>query len=422
MPISLRKPGEGSVGWAGDYNQNFTDIENAINGGGGGGGSSKRHREGLTGRRNNASSIKVTKGSCRDSTNTTQLTLDDEVTVDNNTAGALGSDEKTSAATANTTSGSQTITTSQSIIAEIGTRTGTGTISTSGTTATGSGTKFLTELAVGDDIGTDTTYGFSRVTAIASDTSATIVAALPGGNAPASTSYKIIENGTLQPVTSGEKVRINTISASGTTIVAASNFSVTATGQQLRLGTEAVGTWLFAWIRSGSSGTTVALSTQRTTPYAMTGYDTAFRLIFSIRSHSGSALMEAFQREVSGPVADTFYEEPEGGNDTAVLAGGTATSWTDVALNAVVPPTARQAFLEIVNFKPTTESTIYVREQSIGSSTTSRNARVSAIANSINSALVVVNVNSSQRIQYAFNTAPGSAAGYIRVRGYRETL
>jgi hypothetical protein len=421
MVLSLNKPEEGAVGWTVELKENWDAIEAAINSGGGGG-SSKRQREGLVCARSSASQITVSKGSCRDKDNTTDIDLAAAVTVDVTVAGALGIDRKTSAATASTTSGSPTMTTTASIISELVTRNGMGTFSTSGTTVTGSGTKFLTELAIGDQIGTDTTYGFARVTAIASDTSATIVAALPGGNAPSSTAYKIIENPTVNPVTAGNQVRINTITAAGTTVVAASNFSSTSSGQTLRLGTEADSVWLFAWVRSGGSGTTVAFSTQRTTPYSITGYDAAHRLIFSIRNDSTSALMQAYQREVSGSVADTFYEEAEGANNTALLAGGSATSWTGVSAAAVAPPTARQVYLELMNFKPTNESTIYVRERATGASTTSRNARCSAIASSINGVLDLFSVDGAQALDYVFNTAPGSAAGYIRCRGYREVL
>jgi len=62
----------------------------------------------------------------------------------------------------------------------------TGTFSSTGTAVTGAATSFIAQIKVGDVFG-NTTYGFSAVSAVTSNTALTLAAALPNGNAPAGT-------------------------------------------------------------------------------------------------------------------------------------------------------------------------------------------------------------------------------------------
>src|SRR5205807_1537074 len=118
-------------------------------------------------------------GICRDSTNSFFMKTGGQTLSASSAADLI---TKALTGTGTISNGGTTITgTSTLFLTEFTTRTCTGTIAGASTTITGTNTLFLSEFAVGDLIGTNA-KGYSRITAIASDTSLTIVAAIPGGD------------------------------------------------------------------------------------------------------------------------------------------------------------------------------------------------------------------------------------------------
>lgn len=302
----------------------------------------KRYIEGLDLSWTSATALAVAAGSCRSKDDAYDLVLGAS-SIDLTAQGALGVDSKTSAATA-TTHGTATFEPSASIVSELGTRSGTGTISTSTTTVTGTGTLFLSELALGDLIGNDT-KGWSRVTAIASDTSCTIAAAPPGGAIGGGSSYTIIENATVWPgATSTDKRAIKTLSAAGTSVVVDAALTSNAAGVALKLGVVAPAVdsshtrALFVWVVDASS-TTVYASTQRTTPYSVSGHTTTGRQrVGSVLIDSSGNMIE-FRHNRFGSRSDYWLHSA---SEYVVVSGGTATSFSarNCTLEGLAPPTA----------------------------------------------------------------------------------
>lgn len=365
MTVSLNRPNAGDVGWAAAINQNWTEIETAVNAGTG---YPKGYLEGLRLSYSSATALVVGSGSCRDKDDSESLTLAAESTVSVTSVGALGLDTKTLTATVSTTSSTANATASSSILSEVGTRSLTGTISSSGTAVTGSGTKFLSEVAVGDLVGTDSTYGFSRVTAISSDTALTLVAALPGGNAPSSTAAKAIENATLRfELTTPVNKRVNTLSAAGTAIVADSNFAATESGKTLKVSAEVASCWFAVWIAKGANGTTALLSTQRTSAYLPSGYDSKSRRIGWVRNHADNLLPFA----QTGADRTRTYQLENAAYNAVVSAGG-STSWTPATCEAYAPPTAQRLYLMAGTDGGAGGYDLLLRRRSTGDSGTAR--------------------------------------------------
>lgn len=421
MTLTLSKPSEGDVGWSAAVNQNWTDIEDSINQGTG---YPKGYVDGLRLRYSSATAIVVEAGSCRDKDNAGNLTLASEATVSVASTGALGLDTKTLTATVSTTSGTSNATASSSILSEIGTRVLTGTISSSGTTVTGTGssTRFLSEVAVGDLIGTATTYGFARVTAIASDTSLTIAAALPGGNAPASTAASVVENAVLRfELTAPVNKRINTLSAAGTAIVADSTFSATESGKVLKVSAEVASCWFAVWVAEGGSGATTLLSTQRTSAYLPSGYDTRSRRIGWVRNLSTGDFME-FQQTALGRVRHTSFEVSYGGY-ARVLANGNATSWTDVDCSGVVPPTSLLAEANLWLYNTSNGPVLSVRPRGVGSSSTNRpRMTYQSTYGGSSTNTVRAPLDGAQVMQYALTVSDMNTPAFIDLSGYEEQL
>lgn len=359
-----------------------------------------------------STSITVGIGVARDSTNAATITLSSVSTLSTATTGAInGIDRKTLTGTVATNSGNATVTgTSTLFLTELGNRTGTGTIAGASTTITGTGTKFLSEVAVGDLIGVaSSSYGFARVTAIASDTSLTISNALvanPSGSTPI-----IIENATFQA--NAQTVRqINTIT-SNTSLTLSANSSATESGVAGYFGAlPSAQTHLMVWLATGGSGTGCYLSTQRTTPFGITGYTTYVRRVGSIM-WTGSAVI-VFEQWGNGP--DRWYQldEVTSANGTALVAGGTATTWTPLVGSACTPPTTT-----VLNLLILSTVACYIRARNMGSATVSRNLQNYGQSPNLTGAVTLVQCDGAQCIDYAGSVSPTI---YINVAGYGESL
>lgn len=256
---------------------------------------STRDVSGFLGRAATTTTIEVGSGKCKDSTDTNIIVFNPgggSATVSVGSVGALGIDILTSAATGTVSGGTTVTATAQvELVAQAKAGLGSG-ITVAATTVTGIGTKWISgtiansnvgEVAVGDLIG-NATNGWSVVTAITSDTSLTINAALPGGNIGVSAPYTIIENALVQVGSNVlDRRAVSTLNAAGTVLTVIGGALVAAgAGNALKFGVlpqnaSTPFAWMHLWARSGSSGTTVMLSTQRTAPFPVTGYGGPYR-------------------------------------------------------------------------------------------------------------------------------------------------
>lgn len=371
------------------------------------------------------STLTVASGKARNSTDTTDMTLASLVTVDlATTDAALGIVRKTLTGTVAFTTGSGTYTgTGTAFLTEFGTRTCTGTITGAGTTLTGTSTKFLTEFAVNDLIGT-AAKGYSRITAIASNTSLTIISAIPGGS-PAGTTPICIENAILSD-SSHTPHLINTI-ASNTSMTGVSNLYTTASGVTCytgaRVNYNGHQTHYMLWLCSGGSGTTVIASTQRTTPWLPTGYTTTFRRIGSIIiDGAGAAPYIPFTQSGAGSDREYNYECALAAHSTQIVTNLGAATWTPTEASVCSPPTATALILDLHLNNPSATRNLYTRARNVGTSTVSRNAFSTALTSGRSGNFTFVGCDGAQGIDAALSGADGNNPGNIYLCGYRESL
>ncbi len=365
--------------------------------------------------------VTVGIGQARDSTNATTIILNSPVTITVTTNGsAAGNDRKQISGTVATNSASATVTgTSTAFLTDFGTRSGSGAIAGAGTTITGTNTKFLSEFAVGDLIGT-AAKGYSRITAIASDTSLTIVAAIPGGD-PAGTAPVCIENAWFQAASQTIQ-RINTIS-SNTSLTLAANSSATQSGVNGFIGVlPASQAALMVWLAQGNSGTTCYVSTQRTTPFGITGYTTYVRRIGSIQ-YTGSVVV-AFDQWGTGNERWYQYEVAQGSANTQILTNAANVAWTNVVASGCVPPTADVLTLTAsIITGGTAGLQIYLRKRGIGDATVSRNATLAVqVVNFTLAVTVECACDGAQVIDYATSNTSAGNGLYLYVVGYHEIM
>jgi hypothetical protein len=272
-----------------------------------------RFIEGLQVEYAGTSSISVRPGSCRNIADAADITLSTKTTADVDTkhsastglAQINGIDEKgldnlVSGAITCSQSGT-TITATGDVTPHYGTRSITGTISATGTALTGSGTLFTEELSHGDLVGSSTTYGWSQIASIESDTAATLTLAFPGGN-PTSIAATVIHNAWIQPA-AGVTERVRTINAAGTSIVVWQSTPYDPLSA-LTIGGAAPDfygywQWLAVWLIDDGSTPALLLSTQHENLLAPpAGYTSARRV--------GWALYGDFEGDVAF-MADPYY-------------------------------------------------------------------------------------------------------------------
>lgn len=427
MSISLTKPVVGSTGWGAAVNQNFTDLEDYING--------RRlpagYLAGLLLRYTSATALLVSRGSCRDSTDAEDLTVASDTSVAITTINAAGGlERKTLSGTANITNGFSAMDgTGTSYLTQFAPantpRDLTGTIGTGGaflTTVTGTGTRFLSEVAVHDLIG-NASVGYSRVTAIASDTSLTIAVGLTVANG---SSGKLIENATVE--IAGQKRRVNQITSDTLASVDAA-WTATSSGQAVYTGSEVSSCWYAVWVVKGGSGTTVVLSTQRSRPFgSVSGYDATWRRIGWVRNGNAGDLTEWGMAPTSRRVLYTGL----GTNELRVLSAGAATSFTAVLLHNVVPPTSVLALLNVVVYRGTNVNgaDVYTSVRPRGSTvaTSAVNPKTWATTDSASGAATSSNplevpCDRAQVIEYALlDGANAQPTAYLDVLGYEDDV
>lgn len=313
-----------------------------------------------------ATTVTLGAGSARSALDDANIVVTSDQTIDITATGSLGLNTLTSATTF-TTAGSATVTAAASVWTDDLTtyrRTLTGTFATTTTTLTGTSSKLLSEISVGDVVRVGA-EGAGRITAVASDTSATFVATLPNdGGSTGMTAY--VNEGLTFKVGSETARMVNTITDNGLTVVMSGAAVGTAGSQSALWDVEVATQHLFVYAATVSSNGRAFLSTHRSaTPNTITGL-TAYRRVGYVRNGSGGDFIPFVQH---GSGIERTYQilvdsTTEG---TRVLANQTAASWSPVVCSAVVPPTARR-----VTFTLTSQSGVqmFLRPRNIGGSTT----------------------------------------------------
>lgn len=393
-------------------------------------GLSTRYVEGLICKYVSTTIIDVGVGSCRNKLNTNNMSLTAARTADVTTAHGSGDglaqddglDEKgldnlsTSPIMCSQTT--TTITASADITGHLGTRTGSGTITTVGT-AGSAGTGLMSQISVGDLVG-NSSNGWSRVTAIASDSAFTLTAAIPGGDLTTA-AFTIIENATIQP-NNAAKDRIDTISAAGTAIVVATSASHSASSP-LTIGVEVNDQWIAIYVVDTLAGdaSKLLLSTQRTTPLTETGGTTKwpnFRRVGWTRNNASGDFFEFYQID-DGRTREIRYEIGVNSNGDRVLSSGSSTAWSPIDLSLIVPPTSKLAYIHFTMNLPASAAVVQVRARNTGSSTTSRSLSGGAEASGRGDAQGRAYLDGAQFLDYRVS-ADNDA--FIDVIGYWDEL
>lgn len=370
----------------------------------------------------NGSAVTLTKGNCRNSTDTTNITLSVDTSLSLSTFDNVGGVVRNQlTGTSSVTSTLTAVTgTSTHYFTDFGTRAVTGTISDGGgTTWTGTGTKFLSEVAVGD-LGGSSSLGYVRITAIASDTSLTVANALGGTNT--GVSVNCIEYPTIK-IGSNNVAKVDYIT-SDTSLHITAGASGTQTNQTSYAGdifSVAGGFYLFAYAVSGTSGAGGLLSTQRTTPWLPAGYTTAFRRVGVVNVYSGNVL--GFTQEGAGEEKEYQYEIPSSANGNPVLSNGSsAGAWTSVACNALMPPTSTKGVFGVQMNAGSGVSRMDVRARGNGSATTTRPRSVATTAASINISVIPIETDGAQYVDFSSTDTGTAGSAFLQVCGFVDSL
>lgn len=315
-----------------------------------------------------ATTVTVGTGKCRAQSDYGNISLTASGTISTGTLGAInGLDRTAIAGTVATNNATSTVTgTSTAFLTAFSPRAGTGTITTAGT-AGSAGTTLLSQISVGDLVGT-AAKGYGRVAAVLTNATFTLSNAIPGGDLTTS-AFNIIENAHFQA--NAQTVRQVNIITSDTSLGLNAVSSATESGVTGYVGAlPSVAAYLMVWVGMGASGTGVFLSTQRTTPFGISGYNVQVRRVGSVM-WDGSAFIPFSQW---GKWADRWYqfECAESGQGTRILTSGTATTWTAVVVTTVTPPTATALGLVVAVGTNASAEAVYVRSRGLGSATVSR--------------------------------------------------
>lgn len=367
-----------------------------------------------------STTVSVGPGLARDSANAADITLAAAGTISTGTLGAINGLDRVALPGGGTVATSTTLTlitgTSTSFLTDFAPggvpRTLTGTIGTGGagsTTITGTSSKFLAEVSVGDLIG-NASVGYSRVVTVDSDVSLTCSTALTIANG---STGKVLENVTFQAGSQTAQTVTNIIS--NTNLHLAANSSATASGLTGYAGAlPNTQIYLMVWVGSGGSGTGVYLSTQRTTPFGISGYNTSVRRIGSLL-WTGSAIIE-FDQWGLGIERWYQFEMADITNGNYVLSNGSATTWTRIPCSVLAPPSA--TCLTLLADKATNGTVLYLRKASTGNTGVTRPLQVVSSGTFLQ---IVVNCacDGAQCVDYVVSSASGA---YLEVIGYQESL
>jgi len=338
----------------------------------------------------------------------------DEIGLDNLASGAI---------TCAQGPASTTITTTGSVLPYLGSRAGSGTIEVVGQDVTGSSTRFLSELAPNDLVGT-TAEGWARVISVESDTAATISAVgLPGGAVAAGAAYTIRHQAFVRPGTpaAGVAEEIESVSAAGTTILVGTSATHGA-GSEITVGavvgTAAMSGWLAVWVVSDGTTTGLLLSTQHETLLGASEFPYARRVGWARRE--SSAFLHLYYDENAGPSRRATYEETAA--VTSVLVSGSALSWTAVSTASLTPRTTRLAICGVWLLNSDVASQdVYFRSRARGSAGSRGRRLVIEATSSIESdGSLEIPVSLSGSFEYY--TTDADVDVYVSVVGFADQL
>jgi hypothetical protein len=357
----------------------------------------------------------VSTGGVSDSTWATYLQLYPGTTIDSSVSGLGGLDIHTMVGTCATGAGTTVTGTSTAFLADFGTRLMDGTISSSTTTVTGTNTLFLTEIAVNDMIG-NASKGFYKVTAIASNTSLTLVSA--PGSAFSTDTPNCIEQPTFKAGTN-ELGRVNTIT-SNTTLTTVISGGGVVTGLTPYCGMLSHDTTAnsFNHVFIVGDGVTVGVvqSTQRTTPFISDTYQ-YFRRVGAIVWDTGGTQNIVNFMQIGNDYRTTHLMI----NETRFLSAGASTSFAKVNMRGFVPPTSNYVQLKVQNLNTAAASTAYLRTPNLPGTipTTGPYAFTTSAASSYGDQRAWVFTDWSQQIEYA---VASSGTMFLSCQGFVEII
>lgn len=189
-------------------------------------------------------------------------------------------------------------------------------------------------------------------------------------------------------------------------------------------GIETVSTWYYVWLCAGTSGITAVLSASRSAPSLPTGYTDYKRLLplairndanshfipFSLNNWGAAGLTQVLYNVGSSYYNGSAYVLGE----TNVLNSGVATSWTDVALSAFVPPNATVASLCFLH-----NGVGYFNWRAKGQTHTGM-PQIGTISTGPSTGDMTLATDSTQTVQYIRQSGAGGAL-YADVRGFTIT-
>jgi hypothetical protein len=406
---------------------------------------SSRGVTGFIARAATTTTIEISGGKCKDSADSSVITFTPgggSALISVASVGALGIDILTSTTTGTVSGGTTVTATGQvELVAQAKAGLGTG-ITTSGTALTGLGTKWISgtvasfsvgELAVGDLIG-NATNGWASVASISGDGSAVLSAALPGGNIISSAPYTVIENALVQVGTNVlDRRAISTLNAAGTVFTVIGGALVaTGAGNAIKFGVlpqnaSTTFAWLHLWARSGTSGVTIILSTQRTTPFTVAGYGGPYRRLGSWacgNAFNAGNDQVGYGRQVETSPVRRRFEFAGVNTGGSVIVPSTQpffnpTPNTSATVSVVAcPPTTRHAIISVQQAiiggnLGTGEAMITLTDPAF----TSTSIRIDA------GAVYLQPIDAAQRLTYNLTNGTGNTETFIsEVLGWEESL
>lgn len=373
-----------------------------------------------------SSTITVASGKARDKADGANMSLSSQVTVSTATANAaLGYERKALTGTHTFNFGAGTVSGNGSAyLTEFGGRALTGTFSNTGAVVTGTLTRFLSEVAVNDLIGiANTTNCLWRVVSIESNTSLTL-ATYP--SAAGKTDFSgatgvVVEQPVIESaagkahgvafITSNTSLAMNYSTGSATE----TNVAGYASSKALLDSTSYTCLWRAVWLLSGGSGTTVALSTQRTTPYlSITGYTTSYRRIGWVRIDSSGNINQ------SDGFTDGLTRYTNQKYIRIVSNASTLTTELSYTCEAGAPPTAKRLHLQLQSISPNTAAIVIVYRRGGPFA----NAELGCRANSTSTDAVaagMVTCDGAQGVTLLAGAATGDGT-YLDVVGWEDIL
>ena len=369
-----------------------------------------------------ATTIQVGAGEARSGDDLADMALAAAVTVDLTATGALGVDAKAIAGTGAVAATSAIVGTGTAFLTAFGVSSNlTGTISSVTTAVTGTGTKFLSQVSINDLIG-NSTDGYYRVTDIASDTALTLVSA-PAVAFSADT-FQRIEQPTIKVAAQAVR-RVNTITTN-TAMTAETAWTGTSSGNTLTIGGPngvSGNQSFYIWLASGASGTTVYLSGQRTTPFAVTGYTTSTRRIGSCQYNNSVPGIVPFRATRRGPAVIYSYVMTSDTYANRLVSGSGISAWTRLTARGVVPSTATMLTVLLSLINPAGTVTMGVRCASVDSYASKSSVhRAVTEAGGRSAATYHIGCDGAQCIDWVLNAVDANNPAFIEVAGYEEEL